>query len=212
MQRVPKWFISYNSRIRQPMGGGGLRYPCSHECSQPKNIVQMLGTYTIGRQEGAGIQEEVALSKQDPLSVVCCDVAHNATQNVVLKYSLKESDRHQSFIISSSVCSTIFIFCHYLSAPVCTNRMCTTQNQSKRDSLNLCAMLIVSLHSHKPCTKPRKAEKQILAILARLFNLLGLSGLFVCTTLHVMHVHNRKPIKETRDSLNFRAFTRRSCV
>ena len=61
MQQVPTWFIAYDSRIRQPRGVGGLRYRCSHMCSPRENIVQMLGTYTIGRQERTGIQEEAVL-------------------------------------------------------------------------------------------------------------------------------------------------------
>ena len=61
MQQVPGWFISYDSKIRQPRGAGRLRHHCSHVCSSPKNNVQMLRTYTIGRQKRAGMQEEAAL-------------------------------------------------------------------------------------------------------------------------------------------------------
>ena len=79
--------------------------------------------------------------------------------------------------------------------------------KEKRDSLNSCAMLIVSLDSHKPCTKQKKGKKTRPCNFRRLFSLLGLSCLCVRTTLHESHVHNTKPIKETRDSLNLRAYS-----
>ena len=75
---------------------------------------------------------------------MCHGVAHKAPPNVLWEHSLKESDRHHSFIIASSVCLSFFVF-HVLLIRTMLHKPHvhdTNPIKEKRNSINSRAMLL----------------------------------------------------------------------